>query len=256
MFSLIGGSQMDRKNAIMLIIVFIFIIISCVLFLVKDSFEKNGIISKEYNNFDVDSSLEVEVCKNKDNCPIALRTVYSMISMKTENDDIKKVLDKINKETKNRYNQTKNSKFDDSKCPNAKDIYNYSYLSTLDYSLYENDEYISISINRYNRDLCLNTNNMDKPESYIYSKKDNRFITGDDLRKIFEISDKRIEVSIKNIISKLNNSLGKKYTYENTFNNGKQELIYYFDYEGNLNVYFHSNEDNSYYNSTLIYNKD
>lgn len=247
---------MDRKNAIMLIIVFIFIIISCVLFLVKDSFEKNGIISKEYNNFDVDSSLEVEVCKNKDNCPIALRTVYSMISMKTENDDIKKVLDKINKETKNRYNQTKNSKFDDSKCPNAKDIYNYSYLSTLDYSLYENDEYISISINRYNRDLCLNTNNMDKPESYIYSKKDNRFITGDDLRKIFEISDKRIEVSIKNIISKLNNSLGKKYTYENTFNNGKQELIYYFDYEGNLNVYFHSNEDNSYYNSTLIYNKD
>ena len=204
----------------------------------------------------MDSSLEVEVCKNKDNCPIALRTVYSMISMKTENDDIKKVLDKINKETKNRYNQTKNSKFDDSKCPNAKDIYNYSYLSTLDYSLYENDEYISISINRYNRDLCLNTNNMDKPESYIYSKKDNRFITGDDLRKIFEISDKRIEVSIKNIISKLNNSLGKKYTYENTFNNGKQELIYYFDYEGNLNVYFHSNEDNSYYNSTLIYNKD
>ncbi|MCI9084749.1 MAG: hypothetical protein HFH46_03965 [Bacilli bacterium] len=247
---------MDKKNAIMLIIVFILVIIVCVLFLVSNGLEEKETIPKEYKNFDVDQSLEVEICKNKDNCPIALKPVYSMISMKTENDDIKKVLDNINKETKNRYNQTKKSKFDDNKCPNAKDIYNYSYLSTLDYSLYENDEYISISINRYNRDLCLNTSNMDKPESYIYSKKDNKFITGDELRKTYEISDKRIEVSIKNVIGKLNNSLEKNYTYENTFNNGKQELIYYFDYEGNLNVYFHSNEDNSYYNSTLIYNKD
>lgn len=248
---------MNKKNAIMLIIMFILVIIASILWLIHDNVAKDDVILQdEQTNFDVDQSLEVEICKNQENCPISLKPVYSMISMKTDNKEIKKVLDNINKETKNRYNQTKNSTFDDNKCPNAKNVYNYSYVSTLDYSLYENDDYISINVNRYNRDLCLDTNDMDKPESYIFSKKDNKFVTGEDLRKTFEISDKRIEVSIRNTIGNLNTSMGKSYTYENTFTNGKQDLIYYFDYEGDLNIYFHSNEDDSYYSCTLVYNKD
>lgn len=246
---------MNKKNIVMLIVMFILAIIAGVLFLVHNNLEKDNVISKDSDNFDVDQSLEINICKNQDNCPIALKPVYSMIKMKNANEEIKKVLDDINKETKNRYNQTMNSTFDDSKCPNAKDIYNYSYLSTLDYTLYENDEYISIEIKRYNRNLCLNTDTMDIPESYVYSKKDNKIVTAEDLRKTFEISDKRLEVSIKNAISTLNTGLGKTYTYEDTFKDGKQDLTYYFDYEGNLNVHFHSNVDDSYHSATVIYKK-
>lgn len=243
---------MNKKNIVLLIIMVVLAIVAAVLLIIHNNLIKNNVVPKEQKNFDVDQSLVIDVCKNKDNCPIALKPIYSMINMKTDNKEIKKVLDNINKETKNRYNQTLGSKFDDNKCPNAKDVYNYSYLSTLDYSLYENDEYISISINRYNRDLCLDTNTMEKPESYIYSKKDNKIVTGDDLKKAFEISDKKVEVSIKNVISTLNNSMEKNYTYENTFNDGKQDLIYYFNYEGDLNIYFHNNEDDSYYSCTLV----
>lgn len=242
---------MNKKNIVLLIIMVVLAIIAAVLLIIHNNLIKDNVVSKEQKNFDVDESLVIDICKNKDNCPIALKPVYSMINMKTDNKEIKKVLDNINKETKNRYNQTLDSKFDDSKCPNEKEVYNYSYLSTLDYSLYENDEYISIRINRYNRDLCLDTNAMDKPEAYIYSKKDNKFVTGDDLKKTFEISDMKVEVSIKNTIDRLNNSMEKNYTYENTFNDGQQDLIYYFAPNGNLNIYFHNNEDDSYYSCTL-----
>ena len=246
---------MNKRNKIILIItliIFVLIVIAFACLIRYKNIEQKEETPQKQENFDVNQSLEVDICKNQENCPIAKKTVYSMIEMKTDNEQIKKVLDKINKETKKRYNQTINSSFDNEKCPNNKDIYNYSYLSTLDYSLYENNDYISINIIRYNEDLCLNTNTMEKPKSYIFSKKENKFISDNDLKKQFKIDNKQIENSIKRVIKNMNNVFKKNYKYEDTFLDGKQDLIYYFDYEGNLNVYFHINEDNSYSSCTLI----
>ncbi len=247
---------MKKKICITAIIILTIVVIAGIIILIFENQEKLASQKIDYNNFDVDQTLEVDICKNPDNCSIASTPVYSMIKMDTDNAEIKKIIDKINNETKKRYNKTLKSTFDINKCPNAAKEYNYSYLSTLDYSLYENNDYISISTIRYNRDLCLDKTSTDKPESYIYSKSQDKVLSQNEIKKVFDISDSQIEKSIKKVINNINSLEGTKYTYDNTFQNGKQNLIFYFDYKGDLNVYFYQNETNSYSSCTIIENTE
>lgn len=246
---------MKRKICVIAIIILTIVVIAGIFVLISESIDKKGDKTTEYNNFNVDQTLEVDICKNPDECSIAMTPVYSLIEMDTDSQKVQKIISSINKETKKRYNQTLNSKFDSKTCPNAEKEYNYSYLSTIDYSLYENDDYISIALIRYNRDLCLDKTTTDKPEAYIYSKAKDNVLNQEEIKKTFKITENQIEKAIKNEIDKINAIDNTNYTYENTFQDGKQTLIFYFDYQGNLNTYFYQNETKSYSSCTIIDSK-
>lgn len=240
------------KNKLITIMITIsgLLFISAGLIIKFDSGDKSE-IENVPNTFEVSEELALDMCVDVNNCDVNPRVEYSLLSIKYKNDNLDKIIKKINSEVRESYEKAKNSNLDSPTCLSFKNKYLHSLSYTYSYYLYEGASFVTIAVEKYIYNLCSNEIKTEEPKVYIFSKEKNEIIDQIEFRKTLNVSDEKIESEIKKNISMVNMNESKNYTYQNTFKNGKQDLKFFYNYDGKLNVYYKQYEDNTYWFATL-----
>ena len=229
----------------------IFIIILFVIFL--------GVVFVVFNGKNKDDAVitfakkdEPDICKTN-KCVYTSATYYPIIKVNTSNEELKRVVNKINKETNKRKQKMIKSDTLSKACENVSNKYNYSYLSNTNIKLYENSKYVSISVMRTDINLCTDESQNDKPEVYIYSKEKDKMLSQKEFQKELNISDDTLDRFISIAVDNNNKNMKTTYTYQNTFVNGKHDVMLFYDSFGKLKLYYYQSEIDNY-NYTSIEN--
>lgn len=235
-----------RKLAVIIIIVgLILMILGIILGTTKKTATPKENI--KYDNFDVDENLTIDMCIAKENCDINPEAKYHLVTLKNAPKNFKTIIEQINKTTKNNYNNALSSTLEDPACALVKDKYKHSLIYYVDYNLFENSEFIIIDTKREETNLCTKESKIQAPEVYVFQKEKQKIITQSEFRKELDVTDIEIENAIKENIQILNELDNTSYTYENTFQEGKQNLTFYYTIDGTLYTYYFQNEDQKYH---------
>lgn len=193
---------------------------------------------------------EIKNCKKNAECTIPL-IEYKYINIKIRDKKIKKLVSNINKTTNKLFKKSIDSDLKASECVTSKDKFKYRMIYDSIFNTFENSEFFSIAIKRTAIDVCNDKNNIENVEVYYYDKKNKKFLTQGDILKKISIKSMDIEIAIATNVFEVNKELNKDYEYYNTKNNGKLNFKLFFDYEGELHVYYKQNEDNLYFDVNL-----
>lgn len=246
---------MSRKKKI--VCVLICILISGILFFTfvlnkktepsDDKVKQNNISTEkiEETNFALSKSNEVLMCKNNQ-CFVESINYYN-ISYNGEIKEISEIVEKINNDTLAYYDMTINSTMDDISCNSIKDFYNYSLFVNSEFYGYEDDNYVSIAVQRNIRNFCKDEINSLQAEVYIYDKKLNKYLTQDDFKQRLNITEEEIDIVLTNNLNSYNSLMGTNYLLSNTYQNGIHDSRFFYSDEGKLFMSYKQNEDNMYY---------
>lgn len=218
-----------KKRFGYIVYLLIFIILCCCIVIAF-----NVIKNKNYNNFyniSKKNSLILKICKSKD-CKMPSTIRYDTISINSNVRIVNEKIDKINDKTKKLYNKAIKSDMSVNECSTAKNIYNYRYAHSTFYDLYEDDKYISISAQRTETDVCLDTVSREQREVYIYDKKQKRFINQSDFIINLGISKSEIINRVKYVVSSYGKSVSKEYVIEDSYN----DYILYYGSDGKVSI--------------------
>ena len=169
-----------KKNIKIIIGVIIIIVIALVLiFLLPKEKEENKEIKMSYELKPLSS---FDICLDSSNCPFFNgKLTYAKMEVKTNVSEISDAVQKINKDTKKYYNESKNSKAPENSCQENAKSFKHSFHVVTDYYEYETNDYINIGVKRVTYDLCNGTENHLTPEIYIYDKDKGKMINQDTL---------------------------------------------------------------------------
>ena len=179
----------------------------------------------------------LKICKTK-NCFAGNMNLYYTLTVNTNNEKLKKIIENINNETNKQKKQTLKSTLNDESCAGLNNKYNYSYISNIDMNLYENDKYLSIAFQRENTNLCTEQSIKTAPEVYIYSKKQDKILSQKEFQKAMKIDLNKVEGNIVVSIDTLNKTNNTNNTLDSTLVNGKQNLKFFYDPFGKVKCYY------------------
>lgn len=211
---------MEKKRKIGLIVVIILI----VLFMFLGIFFANGYLrgedyaEKQLKYHLKDDKLKLDLCK-KNNCIHAGNKLpYTILTLDYKNDLLQSEVEKINKETEKLYKEDDSSSTSSSLCSKVKDIYKKRYVHSNAFDVFENNDYISIVIQRTKTDFCTDEYNTSQADIIIYDKKTEKLINQEEFIK-------KVGVSNSDIIDAINKSMdnyNKNYThYDEEFSDYK-----------------------------------
>lgn len=187
----------------------------------------------------------LKICKTK-NCFAGNMNLYYTLTVNTNNEKLKKIIENINNETNKQKKQTLKSTLNDESCAGLNNKYNYSYISNIEMNLYENDKYLSIAFQRENTNLCTEQSIKTAPEVYIYSKKQDKILSQKEFQKAMKIDLNKVEANIVVSIDTLNKTNNTNNTLASTLVNGKQNLKFFYDSFGKVKCYYYQSGTNSY----------
>lgn len=243
-----------KKKKLLIIIstIFILLLIGLALYFVLGKEKKS---KKEENipvpSFSVSEDKRINMCVSP-GCLPKDETIYSQIELDYKSNLVQLILNKINQETDKYYEEVLTSNMDSVECQPFKEVYKYNTDYGIDYDLYHDEDFVSIKVNRSKSNLCTGELEIFKPEIYLIDKKEDKEITAKEFMKKKNIDNDDLKMSIEKNIDSINKYNNTSYTYENTFQNGKQDIRFFYSYSGELYILYFQNEDQNYYVTSLI----
>lgn len=163
-------------------------------------------------------------CSEKDD-------LYAHLSINSENKVLNDSIKTINGNTDYYYDYILNSQY--TICDEKVTSYAYRRGISNEYYYYINDDYITFSASRAERDFCDNTVVTMPVETYIYSKKADKILMQDEFQKELGYNDSELDSFITNYLEKDNKDFVRDSYY------GK---ALYYNSEGKLYISFSWNE--------------
>ena len=217
----------------------------------KEETEEEKIV---YNNFKISEELQIDVCKDKNNCPTLAEKKFEILSFDYNNDKLQAVINEINKKTKEEYEAMLASNLLDASCASLSSVLNHSLVYNDDIGLYEDENYVSIAVQHFKTNLCTEEVVEEVPQVYIFSKKDNEFISQKQFREQLGINNEFLIDAIKKNVKKENKEMKYNYAIENALDTEIDKLNLFYNSSGDLLVYYLQKEDNSYHVAEVVNN--
>lgn len=237
---------MKKKRKVIIVVISILIILLVIL---SVFLAKKYLHSEAYNESKLayhldDKKINLDLCK-KDNCIHAGNKLsYPILTLDYKIDSLQNEVEKINKKTEKIYKEDNNSSTSSPTCSKVKDTYKKRYVHTSSFEFFENDKYISLSVQRTKTDFCTDEASTDQAEISIYDKNKKKIISQESFIKNIKISKSNI---LKAINESLDNYLMNYPHYDETFT---QYKVYYIT-NGDLVVSYKLPDVNSYNVATL-----
>lgn len=206
----------------------------------KDSTDINKVDYSKYSLEEIEGS---NVCLT-DQCGIYPYANY-LLSYKTNIKEIDDIVDKINQDTKEYYDNYKTKEI----CNEKKGIYKYNNIMSTEYYIYANQDIINISIIRTDINLCTESQRIQPIESYIYDLKSNKIMSQEEFMTYLNISMEEISEKAEENMRDLYNLTSLEYSDISLKENEANSL--YFDNDGNL-YYFYYDHNLGVYDSALV----
>ncbi len=210
---------MEKKKKISVII----IVIAIVLLIILAFFLTNKYInSEEYAESKLryhlsKDGMELNLCKSNE-CPYNTDNSYLILTLDYKIDSLQSEVDKINKETKKLYKEDNNSSTSSSTCSKVKDKYNKRYIHENTFNVFENDDYIFLSVGRTKMDVCTSKSISEQTNTKIYDKKTKKIISQEEFINAQKINKSDILKAINKSLDISNKYYSKNYShYDETF---------------------------------------
>lgn len=231
---------MKNKLFVIVILVILVVFLFSVVF-IKYRYENS---KNEFKKLESFSEIKfVDLCQSEDNCG-KVEDVYETFEYSYDDEKIQNWIKKINQDTESLYQEAINSNTNGEDCFEVRDIYKYKFSNKIYYYIYNNDEYISLAVERLKINLCTKENVQSSVETFIYSKFRGQQITQEEFINELGLDDIFIQTTIEN------NILEFDFMNDNT-KDALSNYKLYFDYDGNLMVGYYYNLDNSYYSAVI-----
>lgn len=228
------------KNKKPLIILIVIIILLMILGSIIYAYIPRKTTSIEsIGKFKVEKAYEYKLCNEL--CGFAQNNYYRKINFNTNIDDVNKMVDDINNESKKLHEKVLASKITDKReCAGKTDLYNYSYLSTANFYDYVGKDYIIIGVQRTEYDVCAGKYDTKELEVNIYDRKNKKMISQEEFMKQNNISDELANQRINEYIKDTFNDL----EIPNDIDYSSKKFLKSED--GKLLISFKNNKYNSY----------
>lgn len=230
-------------------IIILLLIIFIILFIKKD---KNQETTTNYNNFKINEDLKIDNCQENSSCEENI-IVYPILEYQGKIKEIKKLVNKINKETKSNYQESLNSSLNQESCQLFQYTFAHSIIFDNTLNWYENGGFIAISKISRRQNICQENANTYATSSYIYDKEEQKILTNKELLKKINITESSVLKKIEKNIKSINNNQSTNYKLSNTYQNNQPSYNLFYDNEGILMISYLQKENNQLY--IIPYNK-
>lgn len=187
----------------------------------------------------------INPCIDNANCLPGDIVDYDFLTFSSGISEFDSVIDKINKDTKKYYNEALSSKSTDSTCAST---YKNNFQFNSDYSLYKSKDYLSVSVIRSKLNLCTRENTPYPRETFIWGIKENKFLSQEEVKEAFGLTDEKINSAIAANVELLNSYSDNKISFENIDVN---KIDLFFDHNGKLLISYYSPEKQIYYSTNI-----
>ena len=175
---------MNNKNKKIIIT----IIMIAILVLLTTGVISYSLYNKEKRNNELPAKFEekleykYELCN--DTCAFSKGNYYKIIKYDTNIEEIKRIVDSINNESKKLHEQTLSSKISpDQECAGTTHIYNYSFMSSASFHNYVDRDYIVVGVQRTNYNICDGKYETGELEVNIYDIKNKKLLSQEEFMK-------------------------------------------------------------------------
>lgn len=236
---------MQKSKKIILIIIFILAIslLASGLYLLVSKPNKTAVTkdNQKFYSMPENQRLSIKNCKTS-TCHTTEIDYYDTLVINEEYKALNEKVKQINQETKKYYNMANESNTNTPQCASVKELFHHEYRVNSVYFNYENDNYASIAVQRNIINLCTDTYERKKLEWYLYDKNSKQLLTQEQFKETEKITDSAITLVINNTIQQINKdestNIQPKMQYE--------DIILFYDYQGNVLVSFFVEELNTY----------
>lgn len=196
------------------------------------------------------NALKIKNCYDENNCWMKPTDYYYTLVVDGDYPALQKKVDKINKDTKNDYENAKSSVTETAEegdsCYDVKDIFYHRYSYSRDYYAYETKDLVSVAVQRKEYSLCDDEVSVNQVEAYIYDKKTDKIISQEEFKKREKITDKEVRTAIEALVDFTKNQGIDTSLYDNYDN-----IILFYGSEGEIFVSFEIAEMNGFQISTV-----
>ena len=250
---------MKNKKLITLFIILTIAVILVIFIVIKVNDKVNNKVDNELQNYiqsndfvnkiKVSENKSINICKD-DNCKINQKIIeYNVYSYDYDNKDFQNIVNLLNEDTNEKYNETINSVLTED-CGENYNLYKYRDVYSMNYMLRETEDFISIAKFTYKTDLCHNISFQIEPIIYIFDKKDKKVISNEAFMKKMNIRDVDLERAIEGSIIDHNNIDNTSYTYDDVIKDNNQKA--YYTTQGDINLIFYDSANNKYQEVELL----
>lgn len=214
----------------------------------------NPKVENEKEKFEFKTYKQVPMCQNTEVCELA-DADFSLISSNTKIKEISDKITEINNKTKEDYEMLISSPTDGLEaCAQVKDIYKYSTYITANYKLYEDNNIVSIAVNKTTQNLCTNSEETTPYDVIIYDKKNKKELTKKDILKKINYTENMIKDTITLAIESENINSENPTTLESEFEFTEDELIYnlFYSTDGNLTLSYQVRKPDTIINGQVM----
>lgn len=227
---------------LIIVLVIIAIIISVVYFKTKNTSKETYMDEKYFFSYPEEEIKTIKNCKTS-TCEIPKSDDYIQLKLNKSYGVLDEKVEKINSDTLKYYDLINATTTDSDSCSKVKSLYYHEKRLSTDYYNYENDNYISIAVQRTEFNLCTSKVSRSQVEWYMYDKANNKLITQEEFKEIEDILDDEIELKIKEAISNLSEEENIDIAVQDDYS----DIVLFYGYGGRIFVSFYVPEISLYY---------
>lgn len=189
----------------------------------------------------------VNPCVDDANCLYSDIVSYDFMSYHSGITVLDNKISKINADTEKYYQEALSSTVEDPSCAMT---YKNSVQTQSDYTVYSGQEYFSIAVLRGKIHLCTRETEAILPKSYIYSVKEGRLVSQEELLDLLGLRKKDIYQTVADSIESLTENLdASNLALDIDFD----KMVLYFDKDGKLIVAYPWIDGSNYYTAIVDY---
>lgn len=199
--------------------------------------------------FQLVNSKKVEMCQGE--CELE-DTEFATLKLDTSIKEVTEKIDEINSETKTYYEIANSAINSIPECAEASNRYKHQYYILTNYQLYQNDEIISIAVNRTKRNVCNSTYETLPYSIIVYDKENKIELTQQDILNKAGYTEETVNQLILNYIENNNNSSDYKINIENVFTDGLATYSLYYNEQGQIILAFQIRNEQTFNYQEII----
>ncbi len=242
----------NKKISIIFLVLGLVLLVTGVVLVIIQLQGKSNVYVPEETKYTLDEVNNVSIC-NTENCPVTYSISLYKINYETNNAELRAGIDKINRESEEYYQTMVESDVSNPRCEAYREDLIHDTIVNEQYLIYTKGRYDSIGISRYTYNVCDNIYEYHQVEVYIYDKKEDKVLSQEEFQNALHLSNTEIRAKINEDLLSPNEGLDASVTIDDVDFN---DLVLFYDYNGNLYVSYKETKDNTYRMTMLEENNE
>ena len=230
-----------KKVALIILLLSVLMVTYGLIYIYQNKTSSNE--KKVTQGFQLIGTKTVKICQKK--CELESMK-FSELALDTSIPVILEKINQINSDTKNYYELATSDINKIEECSAVRDKYKHQFYILTNYQLYQNDEIISIAVNRTKRNVCNSTYETIPYSIIVYDKENKIELTQQDILNKAGYTEETVNQAIINYIENNNKFSDYKINLDDIFIDGKANYSLFYNENGEIVLAFQIRSINTF----------